>query len=189
VPDKEIFRFETNYNCEELVNKRKNNGKKGWYIVALGLVFIIPAILIGLSDNPTKIAGVLLFLIFAASITGLGVYMVTYNKENPKNNAKTMVFTFFEDHIHFRINNDAKNKVKNLSRCLYRPYKDLQYINSVTRTHDFITFKIYTGTYNMVPQFSKHDLPISCIGSALNEFEDFIKDRIGTDYKIKEKQI
>jgi hypothetical protein len=188
VPDKEFFRFETNYNCKELVNQRKKNEKMGWFFVAFGMLFIIPTVLIGMSYNPTKSAVVILFLV-TATIMGSGLYLVIYNKENPKNNSKTMVFTFFENYTHFRINNEAKNKVKDLSKCLYRSYKNLQYVYSVTRTPDFISFKILTGTYNMAPQFAKYDIPISCIGSDLNEFEDFIKERLGTDYKIKKQKI
>jgi hypothetical protein len=186
-PDKEIFKFEANYNCGELVTLRKKRGKLGWYLVVFGAVFIIPAILLGMSDNSTKMAGVLMFLLFAVTIAGTGLYFVTYNKANPKNDTKTMIFTFFDYYIHFRINNELKNKVKDLSQCLYRPYKNKQYIAKVIKSADFISFKIYTGTYNGAPQYARYDIPISCIGTSLSEFEDFIKEQVGNDYKIKTK--
>jgi hypothetical protein len=186
-PNKEYFRFEANYNCEELVRQREKAGKRGWIFTCFGAIFIIPAILIGISDNPTAIWGVVLFLAFAASFMGIGLYMAKYNKKNPKNDAKTMIFTFLELTIDFRINNNAKSKVKNLSRCFYRPYKDYQYVKSVTKTNDIITFRIFTGTYNAVPQYAKYDIPKSCIGSAAAELEDFLKERLGNDYKIKER--
>jgi hypothetical protein len=140
-----------------------------------------------MSDIPVSLMEIILvFGIIFAVFVGGGTYMLKYNKKNPMNDSKTLTFTFFEFTLQFARNDTNKIKAKNLSKCMYRPYSNYQFVKTVTNKPEFITFKIHTGSVNGIPQYAKYDIPKSCIGSELNEFEDFLKERLGKHYKVKE---
>ena len=107
-------------------------------------------------------------------------------KANSKDDNKSISYTFYNDYLEVYKDDANKQSHKSLSRCLYRSYQNKQFVYKVVEDKDKFEIKIYTGTYNMVPQYKKYVVPKELIKEEMESFKEFLKQNLGKDYIIKQ---
>lgn len=170
-----------------MVSERKKQGVLYGVVLFLCSLFMgVFTVMSAISEN-SSVAVVVIFALAAAACIACGIYFLCKNKSSDKENAKSYTFNFYN--VYLEINQDDSNKKtsKNLTRCLYGIYKDKQYISKIIEDKDKFEIKIYTGTYNLVPQYKKFTLPKDVVNSTeLEEFKQFLKKSVGNNYFIKQ---
>ena len=173
------------YNNEVMVAARKKQ-KKGAAILTLicAAIFVALAVMCGMGNNPS-IAAIGIFAGFAALCVATSLYFLLTTKPNVKNDSKAIVFNFYNEFLEIIETNETTQKAKNLTKCLYRSYKNKQYVSKIIETGAMLEFKIFTGTYNGIPQYKVFFLPKNVLGAQTEEVKTFLKQWVGNDYKVK----
>ena len=85
--------------------------------------------------------------------------------------------------------NSRKNKqlFKIEKVCVYRQYKNKQYVAKVFEVEEGFILKIYTGTYNFVPQYKDYQLPKTSFEDVelIEIFKKYMSQTFGKDYIVK----
>ncbi len=186
--EKTKFEIDVPYNNEFLVAERKKSRiMVGVLYMFVAVAFLGLTIWGALSSGPS-IALVVVFAILAALCCGAGIYHFCTLKAREKDENKTVKYCFYEDYLQIIQNNAAENgKVKMLENCLYRPYKNKQYVAKVMEFQNKLEVKIFTGTTNGAPQYNRHTIPKSMFETEeeLNAFTQFLKEKFSSDYVVK----
>lgn len=185
--EKALFEIFVPYNNEIMTASRKKARKGlGIGLMVSSLFFVALSILASTGKKPSTFA-IVLFGVIAVICVGVGVTLLFLKPSNPKNDGKNIKYRFYKDYLN--INQDTnleKKKSKVLSACLYRPYKNKQYVWKIYEYKDRIQLAIYTGTYNGFPQYSHQIIPKSVLSpEELNALILFLKAKIGEDYLEK----
>ena len=183
-----IFKVIVPYNNPTMVEGRKKQKKlAGIVLTIVGIIFGIFAIMASIGAD--SIALGLFFGAFVVFALASAAYQFLTIKPNSKNDNKIVSFLFFEDGLEINQENLDKKSSKNLTRCLYRSYKNKQFVNKILEDETKFDISVYTGTYNMVPQYKGYTLPKDAINSEdIQAFIDFLKQRLLNDYVIKQKK-
>ena len=73
-------------------------------------------------------------------------------------------------------------------QCLYRSYKNKQYISKIIEYPNRLFIKVFTGTYNGAPQYDRYALPFDVLKSEeVQPLKEFLKVELGNSYVIKQK--
>lgn len=176
------------YNHEVLVAERKKSK------ITIGIIFIIATLSFGaftilsvLGENSVPWA-IAIFGAFTAFCLIYALYMFLTIKPRTKDDDKKVTFEFYEVYMKVQQNNGMlSTKTKTLENCLYRNYKNKQYVSKVIETDSKILIKIFTGTYNGVPQYKSHAIPKAIFESdeQLTAFTEFLKEQVEEDKKKK----
>ena len=175
------------YNNAVMVKARKKLKMfAGIMLMLCTLVFIGMAVMAYLGNNSSLVV-VGVFAGGAVVALGCGLYFFLTIKPNAKDDGKVVLYSFYNDFLVVDQDDESKQKSRNLSRCLYRSYKNKQYVSKIIETNDMFEIKIYAGTYNGIPQYKKHFVPKELVGeNQLEEFKTFLKQAVGKDYLIKQ---
>lgn len=180
-----LFNFEVPYNNETFFKYRKKANKKSLIgnIIAFLLFSFMFAISITLNiEMWVKISSLIAPGIFAILIVS-NIRDCIYS---PKNNNILVKYYFTKNGLKISKNSRKnENEFKITTACLYRSYKNAQYITKVYENADSFTFKICVGSYNLIPQYNQEILPKDVFKSKeqLNLFTDFIKEMFKKDFK------
>lgn len=181
------LRYDINvpYNHPSAVKSRKK--MKVFASVMLFMIapiWIFVAIMSLTGNNPSTIAAIIFFVMAVICLVA-GIYFVYSIKPLKKDEGKSIEFKFYD--FSLEINQVKPNKQKSLTKCLYGEYKNKQYVSKVIEFNDRIDIKVYTGTYNGVPQIVGHTVPKDVIGDKVEEFKNFLKEKMLEDYIVKNK--
>lgn len=186
--EKARFEVVVPYNNEVLVAARKKSKIiQGVLWIVLALMFA--GIAIGSATSTASSTIIIVFGCVAALFVGLAIFSFVSIRTSSKNDDRTVKYDFYEEYIQIHNEKESNNKSKLLKSFLYRNYSNKQYLDSVLEYSDRLVLKIYTGTYNGVPQYQTQIVPVSVFttDSDLNDFKTFLQKKIGNDYKIKNK--
>ena len=152
--------------------RKKTNRLFGVLLLVCAAIFGLFAILCATSNNPSLWV-CLIFGGFVAVCVGCAIYFFLTAKPTEKDENKIMCYEFYEYSVSINRENLIKNTNKNLVKCLYSDYKDRQYISKLFEFNDRFEIRVFTGTYNGVPQYKKFVLPKDVIGEEkMGEFKD-----------------
>lgn len=183
------FNFEIPYNHEVLVAERKK------IKVSSSIVLLIAAAvlaILGWCASGSSSSGAWVWYIFLG-FAGLAALIAVWNflnaKPKAKDNDRMIKMAFYDDFMKVTQDNGmVGGKVKNLENCLYRKYKNKQYVRNVFEYNDKIVIRILTGTYNGAPTYSNQSIPKAIFGADEEaNFKAFMQERVGNDYKVKIK--
>ena len=190
VLEQKKFDIKVPYNHEVIVAERKKQKRASIILISVCTVFfILFAIFSGLSKNsapwvPALFGGFAVFSLICI------IFILFTLKPNFKNDNKKLCFEFYEDYLKvYQDNAREDGKVKMLENCLYRPYQNKQYVSKVVEYENRFQIKIYTGSYNFVPQYKNHDIPKAIFETAEEQdaFKNFLQEKVDKDYSIKTK--
>lgn len=184
-----LFNFSVPFNHESILRGKK---KLGRVIAILSLIYgvlfsSLTAYLITIQENIVVIA------IFAViSLIGLVSAVVCFQsgKYNPKHKNRFYKYDFLEDG--FIVSQNSNKNIETYKAelaCLYRPYKDKQYIAKVFESNDDLIFRVRVGSYNFSPTYKEFILPKDLLTNTEqdNQFIPTLKEIFGKDYVIKNK--
>lgn len=181
-----MFTFKVPYNSQEVLSANQQMGKKGAIGVLLGsFVFFAIFVLSLLNENTTIWVNVIFGAIAVALLIYAIVLLLNKGSANSKNENLVYKFMFFNNGLQIATN--SKRNIENFKvkiACLYRKSGNKQYVAKVIESTDNFTFKIYTGTYNFVPQYKEYVLPKKVFENEeqLNVFIGLIKPVFNSDY-------
>lgn len=174
------------YNNELMVADRKKSKITMGILFLVAFAFCAGVGIWGFIDGSITIA--LVFVLIAAGMLGLVIYSFCTIKASAKDENILINYSFYEEYLQIRQDNSASNgKVKMLENCVYRPFKNKQYVAKVFEFADKIQLKIYTGTTNGAPNYHTHIIPkvVFKTEEELTSFTTFLKDKFGGDYVVK----
>jgi hypothetical protein len=183
------FEFDVPYNNEALVASRKKQKTiAGVAMFAAALIFVVIAILAATTGQSSTTAS-MIFGVFAAIGILSGVWFLFSARVKPEDENKVLKLVFYEDYLQiFQINNLAGGKTKELCSCLYRSQAFKQYVSKIIEQQNRFEIKVYTGTYNGVPQYKVHVLPKNIfIGDEqMDSFKMFAMQKVQKDFVVKQ---
>ena len=185
--NKALYNVAVPFNNPVMVAARKK--QKKYYAILLFIcsaIFGFFAIMAATSSQPS-VAAAIIFGLSAGGCIGYGVYCIMSGKVNSKNDGNSVEYAFYNDYLQIIQKDANKNKNKTLSTCLYRSFQNKQYVATIVEDNEKFEFKIYIGTYNMMPQYKKYVVPKDVLKESLESFTEFFKQKLGTDYVIKQK--
>lgn len=185
--EKPLLKISVPYNNEIIANSRRKARKGGGIGLMLSsLIFVALTVLAAIGKDPAVWA-IVLFAVFAAACIVTGIVLLCLKPTSAKNDGKNIKYSFYKDYLHIdQDTNLQKGKSKTLSACLYRQYKNKQYVWKIYEYNNYLQFSIYTGTYNGFPQYSHQIIPKSVMPpEVLNALIKFLKAKVGEDYIVK----
>jgi hypothetical protein len=184
------FSYSFPYNHALLAASRARRGK--WLGIAMSVAaaaFILFTIFLIPSSNETAVFGRILMLTLAVVCLLVAVMSFMMIKPKEKHKNRVLLFDFYEYHVEIAWKDESINKGKALGAVLYRAYKDKQYVAKVFLAADRLILKIMTGTYNAIPQYAHHTIPLDVIPqNELAPLKDFLTETFGKDLAIKESK-
>ena len=186
--EKNNFEMTVPYNNEVLVADRKKTKLTGGiFLVVTALIML--ALAIGCAVSGGETWEILLFAIFTVLLLTGAIAMFCTIKPSKRNENKVFKFLFHDDGLQVVQQNGLTDpKARMIENCLYRRYQNKQFVASITEKDDRIIISIYTGTINGAPQYKKHSIPKSILSDEeLTNLIDFLKEKVGSDYKVKIK--
>ena len=182
------FQFDVSYNNEIAIKAQRK--KNLFYAIVLFLgaaFFVMLTILMLTTSNEPSIIALVIFLALVALAVGWGIYFLLNPRYSEKNNKVKKIFIFTDFSLLVEKIHEHKPKAdRTLENCLLRRERGKQYVSRVFEYQDIFEFKIFTGTFNLVPQYNLEILPKDCIAAEeYNDFVDFLKETFEQDYKIK----
>jgi len=181
-----LFKYIVNFANPTIVEaKKKYKLFNGIICLICGLIFIGFSILAGMQKNPSIIA-VLIFAGISALAIGFSIYYFVTMKVSLNDEHNDYEFIFTEIGMVVNQNNKLKNTSRNLTNCLYRNYRDKQYIARIIEDDKKFLIKVYTGTINLIPQYKKYNLPKDVIeADKLDVFRSLLKQVVTKDFITK----
>ena len=181
-----LFSLSVAQNNEVVRDSKGKKGKRlGVWVLIGGLFMLFGAIMSANSVDtwvPVFFGAFFLFCLITA------IVMFGQGKYKPANEGLEYRFLFYKDGLQIAKNTKRNPEVfKNETACLYRSYKNKQYVAKVFETADRFSFKIYTGTYNFIPQYKEEALPKNVFSSSekVASFSEIMKKIFGNDYIVK----
>ena len=179
-------RFVVPYNNSSMLKAMKK--QKITYGILTLICAAFFAILAGFAatSKNSSIGVVIVFMAFVVGCVGCSLFFFLTNKPNPKNENKSLTYEFYNDFLFVNQDDENKQTHKNLTKCLYRKYQNKQYVSKVIESGELFEIKIFTGTYNGIPQYKKHFVPKDVIKSEeMETFKQFLKQILKHDYVVK----
>lgn len=181
-----LFQMSVDQNNEVV---RKALGKKGkklaiWVLIG-GLFMLFGAIM---SAGAIDVWVPLFFGAFFLFCLITAIVMICQGNYKKSKEGLVYKYLFFKDGL--QVAKNTKRNPENFrieTACLYRSYKNKQYVAKVFEMNDGFIFKIYTGTYNFIPQYKEHALPKNVFSSAeqVATFSEIMKKIFVNDYIVK----
>ena len=175
------------FNDETLLKHNKKSIKLISVLFILSAVFFASFFILStfVSNNPS---------IFVSAFWGIATilcilapfFYARTTKYNSKNDNLFYKYTFYADGMEIAKNSRrTPDTYKSEIICLYREFPNKQYVSKVIEHLDCFEFKIYTGTYNFVPQYKIYNLPKSAFkdSTMVNTFITSLKNLFKNDYK------
>lgn len=182
--DEVKFNLNVPYNHPVSVQSRKKSYILGGVMMTIvAAAWAIVAVVAGMSESGS-IGIALGFVAFSVLCLACGIYFFCIIKPLKRNDNKITNIYFYENYLDVKQTKETKQKT--LTTCLYRPYKNKQYVSRIIELYNKIDVKVYTGTYNGAPKYALYTIPKDLLTEEqLNEFILFLKDRVGADYVVK----
>ncbi len=182
------FDIKVPFNNEVMVAARKKTKLSAGIgcLVVAALFFVISIVTI--NANNSTLAATLIFAGFGAFALAASLCFLLTIKPNAKNDNKVIRYCFYDAYLQIhQINGSENGKEKMLASCLYGNFEHKQYISDITEFDNRLQVKIFTGTYNGVPQYATHVIPKSAITgeNELDNFKNFLKKIFGSSYIVK----
>lgn len=179
------FKMTIPYNNQILVKSRKKtkiNLSIIFFLFALFCGTFLTVVLIS-KDAKEMLPYMVIFAISGMVCLGVAIYSLATMKARDKDKDKSIEYTFYENH--FEIKQQGGKKTKYLKNCLYKKYKDKQYIKKLVERVDRLEMVILAGYLNLVPQYEKFIIPIPKKASEkVDNFKSFLKEKV-TKYIVK----
>ncbi len=183
------FNFEIPYNHEVLVAERKKIKISSSIVLLIAAAVLAVLGLCAFGSDSSDAVVLYVFFGMAGLSAACAALCLLNIKPKAKYNDRMIKMVFYDDFMKVTQDNGAVGgKVKNLENCLYRKYKNKQYVRYVMEYNDKIVLRILTGTYNGAPTYSNQSIPKAIFGAGEEEnFKAFMQERVGNDYKVKIK--
>ena len=174
-------------NSVMLEAKKKQRKIYGIMCLVCAIPFVIMTIASAVGEN-SSVTIVALFACFVLLCVGCSVFFFCTAKASKKDEVRSITYSFHEDYLEVNQDDSNKKSHKTLTKCLYRSYKNKQYVSKVFEFPNRFEFRIFTGTYNGAPQYKKYVLPKDILKSEeIESFKEFLKKNLDKDYVIKQK--
>lgn len=184
----EKFKVEVPFNNEILVRARKKQKIVSANVMCFCAVFFAIITVMASQSSTAKpwVFAIFGFFIIVAII--VAIYCLCTTKPKQKDEDKTMNFHFYEDY--FQINSINKTidneKKKVIKTCLYKKHPTKQFMAKVIESEDKFQIKIFTGTYNGMPQYQSYLIPKSVFNNdELSSFKSFLEQKVSPKYIVK----
>ena len=180
------YNFKVNNNHPTLLkSKKKSRIVAGSMSLFAALFFVAITCLAVVNNNPSTFA-IIMFGGLVAFALICAIYFFATIKETEKDRTRSRDLIFYEHSFALVEHDEIKNKDKSLSKCLYARHANKQFISKFIEKSDMFEIKIFTGTYNGIPQYKKFIFPKEVVPvEKAEEFKTFIKTKVGNHYKIK----
>lgn len=179
------FNIEVPYNHEIIVAERKKTNITIGVVLLISSLAFIAFTIFSLLSNNSSIWVPIMFGAFALLTIGYAIIQFVSIKPKAKNELKFITYNFYEGFLHVAEEDRKENgKTKEITNCLYRPYKSKQYVSKAIESEQKFQIKILTGTYNFAPQYKVLSIPKAVFknNEELDAFKNFLKETLEKDY-------
>lgn len=177
------FKMTIPYNNKSLLKYRKRTKilcAITLFVVALFWGFFL---IMSLIMNKKSVIAIVMFSTFAIICLGVTIFSLITIKARDKDNDKTIQYIFYENHLEIIQQGGKKNKY--LKTCLYRKYKDKQFVKKLVEREDWLEIVILIGYTYIVPQYQKFAIPLPKeTNEKVDNFKSFLKEKV-TKYIVK----
>ena len=176
--------------ANKLLTERRKKMKiaVGIALIISFLIFLSIGVFSLIYSNKPSLWASIIFIVLAGVCAVCAIYSFCTLKPSKRDIHRTIRFCFYEYSLTIEQDRALKNsKPQVLTKCLYRNYKNRQYVAKVLEYPQYIEINIYTGTRNFVPVYGRHIIPKSIFKeqTTLDAFTAFLKSRVENDYIIK----
>lgn len=180
------YKINVPYNHPSMVSARKKHKLiVGFCCIFAGLLFAFCSSL-ATKNNNVELWAILILIGFTVGLLGVGIYFFISIKPLAKDEGKLLVYNFYDQYLEIIQVDNNKQSSKTLKVCLYLKYKDKQFINKIVERNDFIDISIFTGTYNLVPQYEHHFIPKNIFNDTqFVAFKNFLQEIFTKNYVLK----
>ena len=181
-----VFSFNVAKDNPIMIDSKKKSKVLNGVLCLLATIFFVSFLILSQTSNNPSMAVAGVFGCFAAFALICTIYFFATMNGTAKDKNKSLEFILAEEMFVVVENDNVKKTKRYLSKCLYSKYANKQYIAKVIESSDRFDIKIYTGSYNLIPQYKKCTLPKNVIGDErLETFREFFKQKVGTNYITK----
>ena len=182
--------FKMSFNDETILKLNRKKNKRTMICSFIGFFFMVGVMILSLVSNNSETVVSVLFGVLAVFCLVYALVMInsTKSKASQKNDNLYFKYTFYSNGLQVS-KNSRKNPdmFKDIVVCLYRASKNKKYIAKVIEEKDAFTFKVLTGTTDLIPVYQEYPLSKSVFNDD-EQLENFIKSLKGIftkDYIIK----
>lgn len=175
------FKMTIPYNNQVLLKHRKRT--KILFAVMLLACALLWGFFLTMSLIAKSVIAIVVFSTFAIICLGVAIYSLATIKERDKDKAKSVQYIFCENHLEIVQQGWEKNIC--LKMCLYRRYKDNQYIKKLVEREDRLEIFVITGFTDFLPHYQKFVIPVpKKENEKVDNFKSFLKEKV-TKYIVK----